>query len=89
MTSTNSASITIGGNSGFKSIRTDDGITNRIILNNFSEISDLITLNNSNFNNIYILINYAIGRSRNPIKKRANSFAEADFHDDERVAARN
>jgi len=60
MTSTNSASITIGGNSGFKSIRTDDGITNRIILNNFSEISDLITLNNSNFNNIYsnITVNF-------------------------------
>ena len=51
MTSTNSASITIGGNSGFQSIKTDDGITNKIVLNNFSEISDLITLNNSNFLN--------------------------------------
>ena len=50
MTSTNSASITIGGNSGFQSIKTDDGITNKIVLNNFSEISDLITLNNSNLN---------------------------------------
>jgi len=50
MTSPNSASITIGGSSGFQSIKTDDGITNKIILNNFSEISDLIILNNSNFN---------------------------------------
>ena len=50
MTSTNSASITIGGSSGFQSIKTDDGITNKIILNNFSEISDLIVLNNSNLN---------------------------------------
>ena len=50
MTSTNSASITIGGSSGFQSIKTDEGITNKIILNNFSEISDLIVLNNSNLN---------------------------------------
>ena len=50
MTSTNSASITIGGDSGFQSIKTGDDITNKILLNNFSEISDLITLNNSNLN---------------------------------------
>ena len=38
MTSTNnaSASITIGGISGFQ---LSDGITNKIILNNFSEIT--------------------------------------------------
>lgn len=50
MTSTTNASITIGGISGFQSIRTDDGITNKVVLNNFSEITDLIILNNSNQN---------------------------------------
>ncbi len=45
-----SASITIGGVSGFQSIKTDSGITNKVVLNNFSEITDLITLNNSNIN---------------------------------------
>ena len=59
MTSTNSASITIGGISGFQSIKTDDGITNKIVLNNFSEISDLIVLNNSNLNqHSNITVNY-------------------------------
>ena len=35
-------------------------ITNKIILNNFSEISDLITLNNSNLNEHYsnVTINF-------------------------------
>ena len=49
MISTNSASILISGSGGFQSTNTSDGSTNTIILNNYSEISDLITLNNSNF----------------------------------------
>ena len=56
----NNASISIGGNSGFQSIGSGDSITNKIILNNYSEDPDLITLINSNFDsaNSNITINF-------------------------------